>query len=62
MTPVRRWCGRNPSIIDLFVFGGVSWDHIPNDFRKKLDAKSHVFIVMGYFEKSKSYQLFDPVK
>jgi hypothetical protein len=34
------------------VFGCVAWDHIFYDFRKKLDAKSHDCIMMGYFEES----------
>jgi hypothetical protein len=27
-----------------------------------LDAKSHACIMMGYYEESKSYRLFDPIK
>jgi hypothetical protein len=61
MTLVERWCGKKPSIGHLHVFGCVSWDHF-DDCRKKLDAKSHACIMMGYSEESKSYRLFDPVK
>jgi hypothetical protein len=62
MTPVERWCGKKPSVNHLHVFGCVSWAHISDDCRKKLDAKSHACIMMGYSEESKSYRLFDPVK
>jgi hypothetical protein len=48
------------------VFGCVSWAHIYDDLRKKLDAKIHACIMIGYYEEdyeeSKAYQLFNPVK
>jgi hypothetical protein len=44
------------------MFGCVAWAHISDDYMKKLDAKSHACIMMGYSEESKAYQLFDPVK
>jgi hypothetical protein len=62
MTPVERWCGKNPSVDQLCVFGCVVQVHIPNGCRKKLDAKSHVCIMMGYSEETKAQGLFDPVK
>jgi len=46
----------------LINFGCIAWDNIPNEKRKKLDAKSHACIVMGYFEESKAYILFDLIK
>jgi len=61
MTLVKRWYGKKPSVGHLCVFGCVVWAHIPNDCRKKLDEKSHAFIMMGYSEESKSYRLFDPL-
>jgi hypothetical protein len=42
------------------VYLDVFWAHI--DCKKKLDAKSHSCIMMGYSEEFKDYQLFDPVK
>jgi hypothetical protein len=44
------------------VFGCVSWDRISDDFINKLDEKAHACIMMGYFEESKAYLLFEPVK
>jgi hypothetical protein len=44
------------------VFGCVSLAHISNDYRNKLDAKSHACIMMGYSEESNSYRFFDLVK
>jgi hypothetical protein len=62
MTPVEQWCGKKLSVDHLRVFGCVVWAHISDDCRKKLDAKSHAFIMMGYSEESKAYRPFDPVK
>jgi len=44
------------------VFGCVSWGHISDDCRNKLDAKRHSFIMMGYIEESKYCRLFDLFK
>jgi hypothetical protein len=46
----------------LRVFAFVSWAHILNDCRKRLNEKIHACIMMGYSEESKSYQLFDPIR
>jgi hypothetical protein len=62
MNPVEQWCGKNPLVGHLCVFGCVSLVHIYDDYRNKLDAKSYACIMIGYSEESKAYQLFDPVK
>ena len=62
VTLVDKWCDKKPFVIHLGTFGCVSWVQISNDYRKKLDGKSHACIMMGQFEESKSYRLFDPVK
>ena len=62
MTPVEKWRGRKPSIDHLKTFELVSWAHINNDYRKKLDSKSHACIMMGDSNESKANRLFDPIK
>ena len=62
VTPVERWCENKPSIDHLRILECVAWSHISDDYRKKLDAKSHACIMMGYSEESKAYRQFDPVK
>jgi len=62
VTPIDICCGKNPSFIHLGLFRYISWAHIPDDCRKKLDAKSHPCISMGYSKESKAYWLFDHVK
>jgi hypothetical protein len=60
VTLAKKWSGRNPQ--DILEPLDALWAHIPNDRRKKLDAKSHACIMMGYFEESKAYRLFDLIK
>jgi hypothetical protein len=55
VTPIERWYGRKLSVNHIRVFGCVAWAHIYDDCKKKLDAKSHACIMMGYSEESKSY-------
>jgi hypothetical protein len=60
MTPLEKWSGRKPSVGHLKMFGCIVWAHILDDKRKKLDAKSHACIMVGYSDESKAYKLFDP--
>lgn len=62
VNPVEKWCGKKYSIYHLKMFGCVSLQHIPDDYRKKFDAKTHGCIMMGYSKQWKAYQLFDPIK
>ena len=62
MTPVEKWNGRKPYVGQLITFVCVSWAHISDNCKKKLDAKSHACILMGYYDVSKDYRLFDIVK
>ena len=61
MTPIKKWCGKKPSVSHLRTFGCVTRENIFDACKNNLDAKSHACIMIGYFEKSKSYQLFDLV-
>lgn len=62
MNLAKKWCGKKSSVSHLRAFKCIAWEHISNSYRKKLDAKWHACIMMGYFEESKVYQLFDLVK
>ena len=62
MTPIEKWCGNKPLFSHLRMFWCDFWEHISDVYIKKLDAKSHAYIMMGYSKESKAYQLFDPVK
>ena len=62
MIPIEKWCSKRPSFSHLIMFRCVAQEHILDYCRKKLDAKSHACIMMGYSKELKSYQLFDLVK
>ena len=58
-TPFESLFGRIPDISHLKVFGCVSYVHIPDNQRRKLDAKAHKAIFVGYPPGAKGYKLYD---
>ena len=58
-TPFERLFGRRPDISQLKVFGCVSYMHVPDNQRRKLDAKAHKAIFVGYPPGVKGYKLYD---
>ncbi|CAB4030416.1 Retrovirus-related Pol poly from transposon TNT 1-94 [Paramuricea clavata] len=61
ITPYECLFEKKPDVSNLRVFGCVTYVHIPDNQRKKLDAKSRKSIFMGYPEGVKGYKLYDPV-
>ena len=62
MIPVKKWNGLNPFVGHLKTFGCIGWEHINDEYRKKLDANSHACIMMVYFDESKYDRLSDLIK
>ena len=58
-TPFERLFGRRPDIFHLRVFGCVSYVHVPDGQRRKLDAKACKSIFVGYPPGVKGYKLYD---
>ena len=61
-TPFERLFDRRPDISQLNVFGCVSYVHIPDDQRRKVDTRAHKAIFVGYPPGVKRYKLYDPEK
>jgi hypothetical protein len=61
ITPQEAWCGVKSSVAHLKVFGSMAYAHVPDQKRTKLDDKSKKLIFIGYDEKSKAYNLYDPL-
>lgn len=59
-TPEEKWTGKKVNLSNLKVFGCIAYAMIPNEKRKKLDAKSKIHIFVGYCSESKGYRLIDP--
>ena len=58
-TPFERLFGRRPDISHLRAFGCVSYVHVPDGQRRKLDAKACKSIFVGYPPGVKGYKLYD---
>lgn len=58
-TPFEHLFGRRPDISQLKVFGCVSYVHVPDNQPRKLDAKAHKAIFVGYPPGVKGYKLYD---
>ena len=42
-------------------FGCLAYVHVRDQNRKMLDAKSELYILIGYSEVSKTYKLYNPL-
>jgi hypothetical protein len=56
----RECYPHKPSVAHLKVFGSVAYAH-PNQKHTKLDYYSKKLIFIGYDEKSKAYNFYDPL-
>ena len=59
--PKEAWSGRKVIISHFWVFGCISFSHVPEKLRKKLDdrRKNHTFI--RYINQSKENIFFNPI-
>lgn len=58
-TPHEKWTGNKPSVRHLRRIGSLAYAHVPKDQRRKLDFRAKRCILIGYYEDSKSYRLWD---
>ena len=58
-TPFESLFGGRPDIPQLKVYGCVSYVLVPDNQRRKLDAKAHKAILIGYPTGVKGYKLYD---
>ncbi|MCH91864.1 retrovirus-related pol polyprotein from transposon tnt 1-94, partial [Trifolium medium] len=61
VTPEEAWSGSKPTVHHFKIFGCLTFVHVPDAQRKKLDGKSIKCILLGVNEDSKAYRLYDPV-
>ncbi|GKU96896.1 hypothetical protein SLEP1_g10077 [Rubroshorea leprosula] len=60
MTPEEAWSGRKPTVDHLRIFGCVTYAHVPDQKRKKLDNKGEKCIFLSVGNQSKAYKLYNP--
>ena len=58
-TPYECWYGSKPDLSNLRVFGCLSYVHVPNELRRKLDPKAEKCIFMGYPDGTKGFKLYN---
>jgi len=58
-TAFEAWFGFKPNVAHLRSFGCDAYLLIPDDNRKKLDAKSRRVTFVGYSETKKNFRVFD---
>lgn len=61
ITPKEAWRRIKPSVQHFRVFGCVSYAHVPDNLRSKLDKKSLRCVLLEINEESKAYRLYDPI-
>ena len=59
--PEEAWSGTKTSVLHLIIFGSISFAHIPDEVRRKLEKKSERCIFTGYSEQHRAYKLYNPV-
>ncbi|MCO5546822.1 hypothetical protein L7F22_000258 [Adiantum nelumboides] len=60
ITPYESWYDKKSSVSYLCVFGCLSYAHIPQQLRGKLDDKAVKCIFVGYNSGRKGYRLYNP--
>lgn len=60
-TPHEAWSSCKLNVDYFQIFGCITYAHIPDAARKKLDDKGQKCIFLGSSDKSKAYRLFNPI-
>ncbi|GAU44417.1 hypothetical protein TSUD_100640 [Trifolium subterraneum] len=47
-TPHEAWTGMKPSVNHFRIFGSLSFRHVPDQVRRKLDDRSQPMVLLGY--------------
>ena len=61
-TPNEAWSGSKPSVGHLRIFGCISYAHVLDQKRKKLDDKCEICIFTGYDKRRTTYRVYNPLK
>jgi len=59
MTPEEAWIDVKPSVQHFRVFGCITFTHVPDAQRRKLDDKSSRCFLLRLSEDSNTYKLYD---
>ncbi|UYV71898.1 hypothetical protein LAZ67_9000983 [Cordylochernes scorpioides] len=59
-TPYELWFDKKPAVDHLRIFGTECFVHVPDEKRRKLDAKSKKGILVGYCSNKDGYRIWMP--
>jgi hypothetical protein len=60
--PQELWSGHKPNVAHLKIFRSIAYEKISDPKRTKLEDKSKKYVFIGYSDKSKAYELYDPIE
>jgi hypothetical protein len=60
MTTEKNFTNKKPDVSHLRVFSCITYMHVPDEKRSKLDPKAEKCIVIGYSLEQKKYRCFNP--
>ena len=60
ITPEQRFTSTKHDVSHLKVFGCISYVHVPDELRTKLDPKAEKCIFVGYSLEQKGYHCYNP--
>jgi hypothetical protein len=60
MTPGEKFTSKKPDVSHLIVFSCISYVHVLNEKRSKLDPKVDMCIFIRYSLEQKGYRCFNP--
>ena len=58
--PHERYYGKKPNLSHTRIFGAITYVHILDEKRQKLDPKSEKCILVGYSVEQKGYKCYNP--
>lgn len=59
-TPYEAWSQKKPSVGHFRTIGCDAYAHVAKQHRKKLDSNTRKCKLLGYWDNSKAYRLWDP--
>ncbi|GKV27140.1 hypothetical protein SLEP1_g36344 [Rubroshorea leprosula] len=61
LTPEEAWSGRRPAVDYFRIFGCITYAHVLDQKRSKLDDKGEKCIFLSVSDQSKAYRLYNPL-
>lgn len=58
--PLEIWTGEKPYVAHFKLFGSLSFTHVADQKRTKLEDKGELMVFVGYHV-TEAYKLYDPV-